>query len=102
MVSGLIETPFGEENSDSKNEFSEINIMKMLDFTVNNIIVGFVGKVFQQTIWFPMGINCSPLLTEPCSMRNETEKKRNETKEERNEAKQIEKKKRNKSKQKIS
>ena len=34
----------------------------MLDFLIDNIIVLFGGRVFQQTIAIPMGTNCAPLL----------------------------------------
>ena len=52
----------GHEHSDSKNKYSETNIIKMLQFLVDNIFVVFVGKDFQQTVGIPMGTNCAPLL----------------------------------------
>ena len=42
------------EHSDSKNKFSEGDI-KMLEYLVDNILVVFAGKVFQQTVGIPMG-----------------------------------------------
>ena len=36
----------------------------MLEFLVDNIIVVFAGKVFQQIIGIPMGTNCVPLLAD--------------------------------------
>ena len=36
-----------EGNSDSRNKYSEDNIVDMLDFLVDNIFVVFVGTAFQ-------------------------------------------------------
>ena len=71
---------FVKEHSDSKNKYTEEDIIKMLEFLVDNIFVVFAGKFFQQIIGIPMGTNCAPLLadmfsilvrsgihTEPCS-----------------------------------
>ena len=51
-----------KEHSDSKNKYSEDDIIKMLEFLVDNIFVVFAGKVFQQTVGIPMSTNCAPLL----------------------------------------
>ena len=51
-------------NSDSKNKYTEEDIIKMLAFLVDNIFVVFAGKVFQQIIGIPMGTNCAPLLAD--------------------------------------
>ena len=53
-----------KEHSDSKNKYTEEDIVKMLEFLVDNIFVVFAGKVFQQIIGIPMGANCVPLLTD--------------------------------------
>ena len=53
-----------KEHSDSKTKNSEDDIIKILEFLVNNIIVVFAGKVFQQTVGIPMGTNCAPLLAD--------------------------------------
>ena len=53
-----------KEHSDSKNKYSEDDIIKMLEFLVDNIFVVFAGKVFQQTVGIPMGTNCAPLLAD--------------------------------------
>ena len=58
------ETYFVKEHSDSKNKYSEDDIIKMLEFLVDNIFVVFAGKVFQQTVGIPMGTNCAPLLAD--------------------------------------
>ena len=51
-------------DSDSKHEYSEDDIIKMLEFLVDNIFVVYAGKVFQQTVGIPMGTNCAPLLAD--------------------------------------
>ena len=53
-----------EEHSDSKNKYSEDDIIKMLEFLVDNIFVVFAGKVFQQIIGIPMGTNYAPFLAD--------------------------------------
>ena len=55
----LEETYFVKEHSDSKSKYSEDDIIKMLEFLVDNIFVVFAGKVFQQTVGIPMGTNCA-------------------------------------------
>ena len=51
-----------KEHSDLKNKYTEEDIIKMLEFLVDNIFVVFAGKVFQQITGIPMGTNCAPLL----------------------------------------
>ena len=55
------------EHSDSKSKYTAEDIIRMLEFLVDNIFVVFTGKVFQQIISIPigtvsMGTNCAPLL----------------------------------------
>ena len=64
LVLGHEETYFVKEHSDSKNKYYEDDIIKMLEFLVDNIFVVFAGKVFQQTVGIPMGTNCAPLLAD--------------------------------------
>ena len=45
-------------------KFSETDIIKMLDFLIDNIFATFGGRVFQQTVGIPMGTNCAPLLAD--------------------------------------
>ena len=54
------ETYFAEEYSDSKIKYSDDDILKMLDFLVDNIFRGggVAGEVFQQTVDIPMGTKC--------------------------------------------
>ena len=53
-----------KEHSDSKNKYTEDDIINMLQFLVDNIFVVFGGKVFQQIVGIPMGTNCAPLLAD--------------------------------------
>ena len=55
---------FVKKHSVSKSKYTEEDIMKMLEFLVENIFLVFVGKVFQQIISIPMGKNCTPLLVD--------------------------------------
>ena len=55
---------FEKEHSDSMKKYTAEDIIKMLEFLVNNIFVIFAGKVFQQIIGIPMGTNCAPLLVD--------------------------------------
>ena len=64
LVLGHQETYFVKEHSDSYSKYSEDDIIKMLEFLVDNIFVVFAGKVFQQTVGIPMGTNCAPLLAD--------------------------------------
>ena len=64
LVLGHEESYFVKEHSDSKQKYSEDDIIKMLEFLVDNIFVVFAGKVFQQIVGIPMGTNCAPLLAD--------------------------------------
>ena len=55
---------FVRENSDSKRKYIEEDIISMLEFLVDNILVVFAGNVFQQIIGIPMGTNCALLLAD--------------------------------------
>ena len=55
---------FVRERSDSKSKYNEDDIIRMLEFLVDNIFVVFAGMVFQQIIGIPMGTNCAPLLVD--------------------------------------
>ena len=45
-------------------KFAETNIIKVLQFFIDNVFVMFVGYVFQQTVDILMGTNCGPLLAD--------------------------------------
>ena len=46
------------------NEYKQDDIIQMLDFFIENKLVQFGGRVFQQTIGIPMCPNCVPLLAD--------------------------------------
>ena len=50
-----------KKHSDSKNKYTEDDIINILTFLVDNIFVVFGGKVFQQIVGIPMGTNYAPL-----------------------------------------
>ena len=52
---------FVKEHSDSKNKYTEDDIINMLEFLVDYIFVLFGDKVFQQIVGIPMGTNCALL-----------------------------------------
>ena len=64
LISNSLIPPDIHINSDSKSNYTEEDIIRMLEFLVDNIFVVFAGKVFQQTIGIPMGTNCAPLLAD--------------------------------------
>ena len=55
---------FVKEHSDSKNKYTEDDIINMLEFLVDNIFVAFGRKVFQQIVGIPMGTTCALLLAD--------------------------------------
>ena len=62
-----------KEHSDSKNKYTEEDIIKMLEFLVDSIFVVFAGNVFQQIIGIPMGTNYAPLQADIFLYSYETE-----------------------------
>ncbi|KAK3087812.1 hypothetical protein FSP39_010974 [Pinctada imbricata] len=64
IVVNFDKTYFVKEKSDSENKYTEIDILQMLNFLIDNIFVVFGGKVFQQIVGIPMGTNCAPLLAD--------------------------------------
>ena len=58
------EAYFVKEHSCPQNKYSEDDIIKMLEFLVDNIFLVFVGKVFQKIAGIQMGTNCAPLLAD--------------------------------------
>jgi len=55
---------FVKDQSDAKQKYTEIDIVNMLNFLIDNIYVQFGGRIYQQTIGIPMGTNCAPLLAD--------------------------------------
>ena len=65
LVLGHDQTYFVKNYTYSKNKYTETDIVKMLEFLIDNIFVEFGGFMFQQTVGIPMGTNCAPLLADP-------------------------------------
>lgn len=51
-------------HSDSAHKYSEVDIIKMLEFLGDSIYVVFGNHVFEQSVGIPMGTNCGPLLVD--------------------------------------
>ena len=64
LVIGKDKSYFVKNHTDSNKKYSEEDIVRMLDFLIDNIFVEFGGRIFQQTIGIPMGTNCAPLLAD--------------------------------------
>ena len=62
-----------KEHSDSTNKYSEADIIKMLEFLVDNIFVVFVRKVYKQIVGIPMGTSCAPFIANIFFYSNEAE-----------------------------
>ena len=45
----------------SQNEYSETDIIRMVEFLIDNFYVGFGGLVYQQIVGISMGTNCRKL-----------------------------------------
>ena len=52
------------DHSDASQKYSEADVIKMLEYLIDNIFVEFGGRIFQQTIGIPMGTNCVPLFAD--------------------------------------
>ena len=55
-------TYFVRDHSDAPHKFSDADVIKMLEYLIDNIFVEFGGWIFQQTIRILKGINCASLL----------------------------------------
>ena len=64
LVLGLDGPYFVKEHSDSKDKYTEDDIINMLKFLVDNIFVVSGSKVFQQIVGILMGTNSAPLLAD--------------------------------------
>ena len=48
----------------SQNEYSETDIIRMVEFLIDNTYVEFGGHVYQQTVGIPMVTNCDPFVAD--------------------------------------
>ena len=62
IVVGHKSTYFVTNTSNAKNKTTEDDIVRMLEFLIDNICVECGGVIFQKVIGIPMGTNCAPLL----------------------------------------
>jgi len=49
---------------DATNKFSETDIIKIIEYLIDNLFVIFGGRGFQQTVGIHMGANCAPPLVD--------------------------------------
>ena len=54
-------TYFVKNHSNAKHRYTDHDIVRMINFLIDNIFVECGGEVFQQVIGIPMGTNCAPL-----------------------------------------
>jgi hypothetical protein len=64
FISSSMRSHFVKMHSDSTKNFSETDIINMLEFLIDNIFVIFGGRVFQQTVDIPMGTLYAPLFAD--------------------------------------
>ena len=64
VVIGYKDTYFVRGHSDAPQKYSDADVMKMLEYVIDNISVEFGGWIFQQTVGIPMGTNCASLLAD--------------------------------------
>ena len=64
IVVGYNSTYFVKDHSNAKHKYTENDIVRMIDFLIDNIFVECGGEIFQQVIGIPMGTNCAPLLAD--------------------------------------
>ena len=64
IVVGYNSTYFVKNTSNAKNKYPEDDIVRMLDFLIDNIFIECGGVIFQQEIGIPMVTNCAPLLAD--------------------------------------
>ena len=51
-------------SSDAPQKYSNADVIKMLEYLIDNICVEFSRWIFQQIVGIPMGTNCPPLLAD--------------------------------------
>ena len=64
LVKSWNTTYFVKEDIDSNTQFTETQIVQMLDFLIDNIFVECGGHIFQMAVVTHMGTNCAPLLND--------------------------------------
>ena len=54
-------TYFVKSHSDAKHKYTIDDIVRMINFLIDNIVVECGGEIFQQVICIPMGTYCAPI-----------------------------------------
>ena len=62
IIVGYNSTYFVKDHSNANHKYTENDIVRMIDFLIDNIFVECGGEIFQQVIGIPMETNCAPLL----------------------------------------
>ena len=57
-------TSFVRSHSNAKHKYTEDDIVRMINFLIDNIFVECGGEIFQHVMSIPMGTNCAPLLAD--------------------------------------
>ena len=64
VVTGYKDTYFVRDHSDAPQKYSDADVIKILEYLIDNIFVEFGGRIFQQIIGIPMCTKCAPLLAD--------------------------------------
>ena len=64
MLSLATKTYFVRDQFDAPLKYSDADVIKMLEYLIDNIFMGFGGRIFRQTVGIPMGTNCAPILAD--------------------------------------
>ena len=64
VVIGYTDTYFVQDHSDAPQKYSDTDVIKMLEYLIDNIFMEFGRRIFQQKIGLPMSTNCAPLLAD--------------------------------------
>ena len=55
---------FVKNDTEARQKYTEVEVIKMVHFLVDNIFVELGGYIYQQIVGIPMGTNCAPLLAD--------------------------------------
>ena len=64
LVIGYKDTFFVRDHSDAQHKYSDADVVKILEYLIDNIFVELGVRLFQHTICISMGANCAPLLAD--------------------------------------
>jgi len=55
---------FVKDPTNCKTKYTEDDIVNMINFLSDNILIEFGGRILQQTVGIPMGTSCAPFLAD--------------------------------------